>query len=79
MNETPFASASEWADALDAEMKRTGQDAGTLISFGYSNGQILDVALDPEHADADDEGGVIASTSGWVVRYDAQSGYWTAR
>jgi prevent-host-death family protein len=70
--------ATEWADALDAEMSHTGQSAGDLISHGYANGQIAGIELDPEHPDADDERGVIASTSGWVVRYDAQTKYWTA-
>lgn len=74
-----IASASEWADALDAEMKHTGQDVGTLIRVGYANGQVCGIILDPEHSDADDERGVIASAQGWVVEYDAQSGYWTAR
>ena len=69
----------DWADAVDAEMRCTGQDAGTLISFGYANGEICGVTLEPEHPAADDERGVIVSEQGWVVGYDAQSGYWTAR
>lgn len=74
-----ISSAEEWADAIDKEMKRTGQDPGTLISLGYANGQICGIVLDPQHPDADDERAVIASTSGWVVGYDPQSRYWTAR
>lgn len=74
-----ISSAEEWADALDEEMERTGQDAGTLISHGYASGQICGVELDPQHPDVDDERAVIASTCGWVVGYDHQSHYWTAR
>jgi hypothetical protein len=70
--------ATEWADALDAEMSRTGQSAGDLISQGYAKGHILGVVLEPEHPEADDERAVIVSEQGWVVRYNAQAGYWTA-
>lgn len=73
-----ITTAVEWADALDAEMSRTGQSAGDLISHGYADGQVLGVVLDPEHEAADDERGVIVSSFGWVVRYMAQSGCWSA-
>ncbi|MBB1256474.1 hypothetical protein H3146_24425 [Streptomyces sp. OF3] len=69
-------SASQWADALDLHMKTSKEDAGTLISFGYATGAILGVALDPDHPEADDERGVIASEDGWVIRYVEQSGWW---
>jgi len=72
----PFASASAWADALDAEMAKTGKTAGDLISEGYADGSLLGVSLNPE---ADDERGVIVSTNGWVVYYDEQAGYWYSR
>ncbi|MFO7275207.1 MAG: hypothetical protein DIU55_010080, partial [Bacillota bacterium] len=74
-----ISSAEEWADALDEEMERTGQDAGTLISLGYANGQLCGVELDPQHPEANDERGVIASLQGWVVEYDPQTRCWTAR
>ncbi|RNF81162.1 hypothetical protein [Streptomyces botrytidirepellens] len=73
-----IASASEWAEALDAHQKETAQDVGTIISFGYADGQVLGVILDPNHPDADDERAVIASEEGWVVRYVPQSGWWEA-
>lgn len=73
-----ITSAREWADALDAHQKETGQGAGDLISFGYADGQILGVALNPNHPEADDERAVIVSEQGWVVRYDPQSGWWEA-
>jgi hypothetical protein len=55
-----ITSAREWADALDAHQKETGQSTGDLISFGYAEGQILGVSLDPSHPAADDERAVIA-------------------
>lgn len=75
----PFASASAWADALDAEMAKTGKTAGDLISEGYADGSLLGVSLNPEAPEADDERGVIVSTNGWVVYYDEQAGYWYSR
>jgi prevent-host-death family protein len=74
-----ITTAAQWADALDAMINRPGQTAGDLIGFGYANGELAGVTLDPEHPDADDERGVVVSDSGWVVGYDAQSGYWRAR
>ena len=71
-----ISSPEEWANALDREMERTGLDAGTLISFGYSNGQLCGIELDPQSPKADDERAVIASTSGWVVGYDPQTRCW---
>jgi hypothetical protein len=71
-------SAEEWSDRLDALMAATGQDAGTVISWGYADGTLCWVSLDPEHRDADDDRCVIASGP-WTVGYDRQSGYWTAR
>lgn len=73
-----IATAQEWADALDTHQKETGQDAGTIVSFGYADGEILGVVLDPSHPDADDEHGVIASEQGWVVRYNRSAGWWEA-
>lgn len=77
-DQAPYTTAEEWANALDAEMAHTGQTAGELASHGYADGRLLGVTLDPEHAAASDERVVIASASGWVVRYDAQVGYWYA-
>ena len=71
-----IATAQDWADALDTHQKETGQSAGEVISNGYADGQILGVALDVDHPDADDERAVIASESGWVVRYVPQSSWW---
>lgn len=77
-----IASADQWADALDAEMRRTGQAASGMISFGYASGQICGVLLNPEHPDADDQAGVIVGDapdgSTWTVRYSAETGYWSA-
>lgn len=71
-------SADEWTNRLDALKASTGQDAGTLISWGYADGNLCWVPLDPEHPDADDERGIVASAD-WVVGYDRESEYWTAR
>lgn len=77
-----YATAAEWADALDAEMQRTDQSAGDMISVGYANGQLLGVLLNPEHPDADDQAGVIVGDAPdgakWTVRYEPSTGYWTA-
>jgi hypothetical protein len=77
-----FATADAWADALDAEMKRTGRSVGDLISHGYADGQLLGVPLSPEHENADDEGGVVVGDapdgSTWTVRYNQQTGWWEA-
>lgn len=78
-DQMPFESADAWADALDAEMAKTGKTAGDLISEGYADGSLLGVSLNPEAPEADDERGVIVSTNGWVVYYDEQAGYWYSR
>jgi len=76
----PIRTAEDWADALDTLMQRTGQSAGDLISHGYADGEICGILLNPEHPAADDEHGVIVGDGPggekWIVRYDAQSGYW---
>lgn len=73
-----ISTAQEWADALDAHQKETGQSAGDIVSFGYADGQILGVVLDPNHPAADDEHAVVASEQGWVVRYSHSARWWEA-
>lgn len=74
----PFANAQEWADALDTYQKETEQSPGDIVSFGYADGTILGVALDPNHPDADDDRAVVVSEQGWIVRYNRQAGWWEA-
>lgn len=69
----PIASAQEWADALDAHQKETGWSVGDIVSFGYADGEILGVVLDPN---ASDEHGVIASEQGWRIWYNHSAGWW---
>lgn len=69
-------SAAEWSDALDAFQAATGMPAGEVISWAYSDGTACWVPVDPEHPEADDERGVLAS-GGWAVRYSEQGGYWS--
>lgn len=71
-----ISSAHEWADALDAHQKETGDSAGEIVSTGYADGDILGIALDPNHPAADDERASIASEGGWVIRYVPESGWW---
>ena len=71
-----ISTAQEWAAAIDTHMHETGESAGTIMSFGYADGQILDVPLDPNHPQADDERCVIASAQGWVIWYNAPNGWW---
>ncbi|MEC3994027.1 hypothetical protein VSR01_10900 [Actinacidiphila sp. DG2A-62] len=73
-----ITNAQEWADALDAHQKEAGQSVGDIISFGYADGEILGVVLDPNHPDADDERAIVASAQGWVVRYNHSTGWWEA-
>lgn len=68
--------AGEWSDALDAFQAASGMSAGEIISWAYADGTACWVPVDPEHPEADDERGVLASGN-WVVCYDEQSGYWT--
>lgn len=68
--------ASEWADALDAEVGNH-ETVGTMVSVAYADGSICGISID---GDADDDYGCrLTSADGlMVVRYSEQDGYWTA-
>jgi hypothetical protein len=74
----PIATAQEWADAIDAHQKVTGDSAGDIVSTGYADGEVCGVVLDPNHPQADDDRAVIASDQGWVVRYNHSARWWEA-